>query len=128
MLVEVVGLSLVGVFTYVTCRRMRLREMQLLRRQGSSLLRLELRRRVEMRSHADGGGGRSFPEPVETRSLTWLVLELPCWSRRESIGLPPGSEGRLEQVAADECDRHFASDYRLASRQFEPARQRATAS
>ena len=123
-----VGVAAVGLIAYLTCRRMQMRETQLLRRDGSALLRLELRRSVEMRSHANGLGGQSFPEPVETRSLTWLVCEVPCWSQRESIGLPPGSEGRLEQLGPDECDRHFASEYRLAGRKAAPARRAVIAS
>lgn len=114
------GVTMIGWCAYLASRRMRMREMQLLRREASGLLRVELRRRVEMRSHDDGRGGRSFPQPVETRCLTWLVAELPFWSRRESVGLPPGSEARLALVSAEECDRHFATDYRLAAPESAP--------
>lgn len=124
VLAEAVGLSMVGLLGYLSCRRLRLREMQLLRREGGGLLRLELRRSVEMHTHANGDGGRSYPEPVETRCLTWLVCEMPCWSRRESVGLPPGSEGRLSLLGPDECDRHFAAEYRLAGRQAAPSSRR----
>lgn len=128
MFAELVGVTAVGLVAFLTCRRVQMRDMQLLRRDGNLLLRRELRRRVEMCSHANGLGGQSFPEPVETRSLTWVLCEIPCWSRRESIGLPPGSECRLEQLGADECDRHFASEYRLASRKAVPARRAVVAS
>ncbi|WP_418320229.1 hypothetical protein [Piscinibacter sakaiensis] len=88
-------------------RRLAMCDLTLVRRDEAGLLRIELRRRTEMRTHADGRGGQSFPEPAETRHLTWLFCELPVWSRVESIGLPSSCEGRIDKVQADEFDRHF---------------------
>ncbi len=94
-------------------RRLTMRDHMLVRRDEAGLLRVELRRRTEMCSHADGSGGQSFPEPTETRSLTWLFCELPVWNRVESIGLPSTCEGRIEQVGAEEFDRHFTPAFGL---------------
>ncbi len=100
---------------YGVWRRLQLRSMELVWRETEGLARIELRRVTEMRSHVDGGGGVSFPEPTETRSLTWLCCELPLWSKTESIGLPSGSEGRISEVRAEEFDPHFTADFRIVS-------------
>lgn len=112
VLSSLVVLLLVGVACSVL-RRVAMRDLKLLQRdEKAGLLRVELRRRTEMRTHADVRGGQSFPEPAETRHLTWLCCELPIWSRVETIGLPSSCEGRIDQVQADEFDRHFTPAFR----------------
>lgn len=113
---------------YLGSRRLQtMRATQLLQRGEVGLLRVELRRCTEMRSHADGRGGLSYPQPVETRSLIWLCCELPLWSRCESIGLPVGCEGRLGQLQADEFDRHFTAAFRQSSKTAAARRSRTAA-
>lgn len=111
----VVVASVVALFFVVLAcsvwRRLAMRGLALVRRDDAGLLRIELRRHSGMQTHADGRGGRSYPEPVETRHLTWLLCEVPVWSRVESIGLPSQCEDRIEKVGADEFDRHFTPQF-----------------
>lgn len=101
------------VIACLMARRLQLGEMATLRRDGNPVLRRELRRRVEMRTHADGLGGVSFPEPAETRVLCWQVCALPVWSRTESIGLPVTCEGCIEAVRPEDYDQHFTPAFKL---------------
>lgn len=124
VLSSLVGLLLVAV-ACSAWRRLAMRDHKLVRRADAGLLRIELRRCTEMRSHADGRGGQSFPQPAETRHLTWLFCELPVWSRTESIGLPSACEARIEQVQADEFDRHFTPAFRRRPVPTKPSRAAA---
>lgn len=105
--------AIVIVIACLTARRMQLGAMATLRREGRRLWCVELRRRVEMRTHADGLGGFSFPQPAETRILTWQVCELPVWSRTESIGLPAACESRIDEVSPEDFDQHFTASFKL---------------
>ncbi len=117
----------VAVFLFVIAclmaRRMQLGEMATVHRHGRHLLHLELRRCIEMRTHADGLGGFSYPEPAETRILTWQCCGLPVWSRTESIGLPASCESRIDEVRPEDFDQHFTPAFRLASQRSSPARR-----
>lgn len=109
------------VFACLMCRCVRLGAMATLRREGNHWLRVDLRRRIEMRTHADGLGGFSYPEPAETRILSWRLCGLPVWSRTESIGLPADCEGHTDEVRPEDFDQHFTVTFKL-----EPQQSRST--
>lgn len=108
-------------YRVATC--LRLAKQQRVRRDAcATWLAVELRRSVELRSHADGLGGQCYPEPVETRTLVLVCCGLPLWTRCESIGLPAGSEARFDQLTVDDFDRHFTPAFSSASTQGTPIR------
>ncbi len=108
-------------------RRIQLGEMVTLKRDGHPLWQVQLRRCIEMRTHADGLGGFSFPEPAETRIVSWHICTLPVWSVRESIGLPASCESRIDELPAEEFDQHFTSSFRLTTQRTSSARRSHTA-
>ena len=91
--------------------RLRLRhallDQQRLRHERLGLVQLELRRWVGLQDHDDGLGGRSYPQPVETRTLVWWCCGLPLWRQSASIGLPLGSEACFGALAPKDFDHHF---------------------
>lgn len=108
LLMGVLAVALVG----RARTRIRLNRQQLVRRDVChAWLEVELRRQTELSSHADGLGGRSYPEPTETRTLALVCCGLPVWTRSESIGLPCGSESRFAQLGAADFDRHFTPPF-----------------
>jgi hypothetical protein len=110
-LVVLVSASAICVMSGWAVSRLRLRHalknQHLLRQERIGLVKLELRRWVGLQSHADGLGGQSLPQPVETRTLVWSCCGLPLWQRVASIGLPLGSEASFATLEPQEFDHHF---------------------
>jgi hypothetical protein len=95
--------------------RRRIVHQELIRAHHVGFLSCELRRGVLLATHREIDGTKSFPFPLEARTLVWRIAGLPWRIQCQRVGLPNDVADRVDSVGPLQFDGLFSAAFRCSA-------------